>query len=196
MINEPITVILPLHNAEQHIQHSVREVMDLAHSFVGDFSLVIVDNGSTDETFETACELERVYPQIRVLREPFQQGLRKVLDSVRNYFPGQTVICHDGMTEVNVDQLRSLLQSAANNGESQAKEYSNTPASDSSLGSRRLGSMRNLQESMERAHGSLAGFSWMKIDEPLVPRRCVEVTPTTVVSTLPNMPMNSPVSLP
>ncbi len=190
MINQPITIVLPMHNSEQYLQRSVREVLDLAHSFVGDFSVVIVDNGSTDETYETACELGRVYPQVTVLREPFQQGLRRVLEVVSNNCKCQTVICHDGVTAINVDQLRSLLHSAASAQQTSVQDTRIESGNGASCGSRRLGSMRSLQESMERVHGSLTGFNWMKLEEPLVPRRCFESTPTTVMSAKPNLPMS------
>lgn len=193
MINQPITIVLPMHDAEQYLQRSVREVLDLAHSFVGDFSVVIVDNGSTDETYETACELGRVYPQVKVLREPFQQGLRRVLEVVSNNCKCQTVICHDGESEINVDQLRSMLHTAASSQAVPAQASRMESAHGASSGSRRFGSIRSLQESMERVHGSLAGFHWMKLTDPLVPRRCIDATPTTVVSAPQNLPM-SPMS--
>ena len=63
------------------------EVLELANMFADEFSIVIVDNGSTDETYETACELARTYPQIKVLRQSVRQGLGRVLEMVRKAWP-------------------------------------------------------------------------------------------------------------
>jgi len=48
-----------------------------------------------------------------------------------------------------------------------------------------------LQSTMERAHRPLTGFCWMKLEQPLVPRRCREVSSTAVVSSLPGFPMTA-----
>lgn len=194
MINQPITVVLSMHNAEQHLQRTVREVLDLAHSFVGTFSIVIVDNGSTDETYESACELSRVYPQIDVFRQSVQQGLPRVLEQVRGKCLGEAVLVHDGVADVDVDQLRSMLQSASADEQLLPQQAVADSTSNTSCASRRLGSLRSLQNTMERAHRPLAGFCWMRLGQPLVPRRCRELSPTTVVTSLPGFPMTSAVA--
>ena len=189
MTNQPITVVLPMYNAESLIQRSVREVLELAHSFTSEFCVVVVDNGSTDETYETACELSSVFPQIRVLRQPVQQGLQRILELVRKNFRCEAVVVHDGVTPIDVGQLRRVLNSQGSVEETTPRTSAQPTSEQSASGSRRFGALRTLQANMESAHGTISGFRWMRLEEPMLPRRCVEATSTTVVTAMPNMPL-------
>ena len=190
MNNQPITIVLPMHDAESQIQRSVHEVLELASSFDCGFSLVIVDNGSTDETYESACELAAVYPQVSVLRHSIQQGLSSVMELVRQTCSCEAVVVHDGVTSIDVDQLRNLLVTS---------EMTNTPSTEVTsgrvqgtcvLGSRRFGALRQLQANMESAHASISGFRWLRFNNPQLPRRCADATSTTVVTAMSSMPVS------
>lgn len=179
-MTHPITIVLPMTNAESLVQRSVTEVLELAYAFDGEFSIVVVDNGSTDETYETACELAATYPQVTVLRQPVQRALPRVLETVRSFCRCEAVVVHDGMAPVDVEQLRGLLLAT--------EDQQRVAVESSASGSRRFGALRKLQANMESAHGSIAGFRWMKLEKPLLPRR-VEATSTTIVTAMPNMPL-------
>jgi hypothetical protein len=195
-LDQPLTIVLPVYNFERKLRRSVLEVLELAHWFAQDFSLVIVDDGSRDETYETACELARTYPQITVLRQPARQGLGRVLEMVRHNVVTDMVIVHDGISPIEVDQLKSLLESHAANLEQLAAESMREATGQGSCGSRRLASLRSLQDDLEHAHRRLTGFCWMKLDKPLTPRRCHELTPLATFPALGSLPTPSaPVSI-
>ena len=189
--HQPITVVLPMYNAECNVQRSVLEVLELAHSVAGDFSVIVVDNGSTDETYETACELSSIYPQVQVLRQPVQQGLKRVMELVGDCCQHDAVVVHDGASPINVDQLRLLIQSTNSSKSTLSERAIPSVPGTSSSGSRRFGSLRKLQEDMEQAHGSISGFRWLQLERPIVPRRCADLTPTTIVTAMANMPVTT-----
>ena len=54
------------------------EQMDLPR-----MKVLVVDDGSTDDSFETATELSIEYPQVRVLRRTGQGGLAEALRQIR-----------------------------------------------------------------------------------------------------------------
>ncbi len=196
MLDQPLTIVLPMVNFERQLRSSVLEVLELANVFAHEFSIVIVDNGSTDETYETACELARTYPQIKVLRHSVRQGLGRVLELVRNNFSREMVVVHDGVSPIDIAQLKTVL----NSGDCTNTELAAESMRDATGQSTSFASLRALHDSMEHVHRSLRGFCWMKLEKPLVPRRYRDagpaVGPSVVVGQLGNLPTPaSPVPL-
>jgi glycosyltransferase involved in cell wall biosynthesis len=169
-LNLQHTVVLPMHNSERQIRATVRDLLDLSETIHVPIKLVIVDDGSTDDTFESACELARQYPQVQVLRQPFRGGLGSVLELVRNRLRVDRVIVHDGVTNVEPLELKQLLVQQ-HDGWHGRREMPQTKDEMNSRGSRRFAAVRALQENMEIAHRVVRGFRWLRIEKPLVPRR-------------------------
>jgi glycosyltransferase involved in cell wall biosynthesis len=61
-----ISIILPTFNRARHLQHAVQSV--LAQSF-SNWELIIVDDGSTDSTFETLDPFILRFPNIRYMKQ-------------------------------------------------------------------------------------------------------------------------------
>ena len=189
-LTQQLTVVLPMHNQERQIRSTVHDLLDLSVLIKAEVDLVIVDDGSTDDTFESACELARLYPRIQVLRQPFRSGLTSVLELVRNRLTVEMVIVHDGVSPVDPAELKQLL--LGEHSRSQSPSDTQTAESIDSHGSRRFASVRVLQENMEIAHRRALGFTWLRLEKPLVPRRrqvVDQAKPTTPVLT--SLPMGS-----
>lgn len=58
------SVVIPLYNKEKHIQRAINSVLAQTHQ---DFELIIVDDGSTDNSYLAACEIQD--PRIRIIRQ-------------------------------------------------------------------------------------------------------------------------------
>ncbi len=170
-LKQQLTVVLPMYNSERHLRWSVMEVLDLAHSISSMIEVVVVDDGSTDETYETACELARTYPQVKVLRQPVRQGLSAALELVGRRLPAEMVVVHDGVTPVDSSQLKTLLQRDPQFDVSLRQRAIRETAAANSVGSRRFASARILHQSMEQASRHVTGFRWMQLAKPMVPRR-------------------------
>lgn len=165
-LKQQLTVVLPMHNMERQIRSSVHDLLDLSVLIRTPLDIVIVDDGSTDDTFETACEIARMYPQVQVLRQAFRSGLGAALELVRNRLNLDMAIVHDGVSPIDPAELKQLLLDEPR----PAREV----AASSGIevrGSRRFAAVRALQQSMEIAHRAAIGFSWLRIEKPLVPRR-------------------------
>src|SRR5262245_28185529 len=91
----------------------IASILELANGPHRRLTLAIVDDGSTDDTFETACELARDFPQVRVFRQPFQGGLGPALDDVRQRLGIGEAIVHDGVGPIDLAQLSALLNDGA-----------------------------------------------------------------------------------
>jgi len=111
VLDHPLTIVLPVHNCERQLRSSVQDILDLAPAMPSPLDIVVVDDGSTDDTYETACEIARLYPQITVLRQSIRQGLAAALDLVRNRLAVERVLVHDGISVIDAGQLQTMLQS-------------------------------------------------------------------------------------
>lgn len=67
-----ISVIIPLYNRKHYIQQAVDSV--LTQSFE-DYEILILDNQSTDGSYELCMELYGKNPKVQVIRQNFQCGL-------------------------------------------------------------------------------------------------------------------------
>lgn len=168
-MDQPLTIVLPMYNRERQLRSSVMDILDLTQAMPRPVQIVIVDDGSTDDTYETACELARTYPQMTVLRQSVHQGLGAALELVRNRLTVEMVVVHDGVSAIDAAQLQTLLQEAAT-----ATGHGANPLSTSSRessGSRRFAAVRALHNRLEQVHRTATNFRWMQLEKPLVPRR-------------------------
>ena len=160
-----------MHNVERYLRSAVLDLLELAHEISSSVEVVIVDDGSTDETFETACELSRMYPQIKVLRQTARQGLAATLALVGNHLSPEVVVVHDGISAIDAHELKTLLAEDPQGIGTQSKQPIASQQSVDSVGSRRFSSLRSLQQSMEKANRRVSSFSWIRLEKPMIPRR-------------------------
>lgn len=161
----PLTIVLPLHNAERQVATTVREIFEAAQSVSSSVSLVIVDDGSDDETYEEACQLSRYYPRMTVLRQPVRHGLGAALDLVRDRVAVDRVLMHDGVSPICASQLVPLLRPQQTQTSDMATERA-VPSASELLCSRRVAAEAPSQESNHRAHTPLSGFHWLTLEAP------------------------------
>lgn len=171
-LDHPLTVVLPMHNCERQLRSSVLDILDLTSSMPRPLKLVVVDDGSTDETYETACELARQYPQLTVLRQAVCQGMGAALDLVRNRLAVEKVLVHDGVSAIDAVQLQALLQTDIADEIPLERSGLRSSSTMQMSGSRRFAAVRELHDRMEQAHRSTVSFRWIQLEKPLVPRRC------------------------
>jgi hypothetical protein len=169
-LDQPLTIVLPVYNCERSLHSTVLDIFDLALESPKPLQLVVVDDGSSDETYETACELSLAYPQLIVMRQSIQRGLAAALDLVRCRLEIEMAIVHDGVSSINITELRELIVAESSATAESPARMSSTPVLDTSR-SRRFGSVRTLHESMEVAHRRVSGFRWLRMESPIVPRR-------------------------
>jgi hypothetical protein len=166
-LNASITVVLPVHNVERRLRREVLQILDLADILGRKIQLAVIDDGSTDGTFEIACELERQFPQLSVIRQPFRSGLGSALEQVRTRLGLEQVVAHDGVGAIDLDELAYLLAAAPQ------PAYLPAPhaVSIDGRGSRRVAARATLSSRLTESSRSGVSFCWLRLDEPLAPRR-------------------------
>ena len=65
-----VTVVLPAHNEAEMLEESVREVATGLRERGREFEIVVVENGSSDDTAAIALRLAGDFPELRTLSLP------------------------------------------------------------------------------------------------------------------------------
>jgi cellulose synthase/poly-beta-1,6-N-acetylglucosamine synthase-like glycosyltransferase len=181
-LNQSLTVVLPMYNRERQLRSSILEILELSPTIKFDLQIVVVDDGSSDETYETACEMARSYPQITVLRQSVRQGLGAALNLVRHRLNVEMVMVHDGVSPLEASQIRAAIESTPLSEGTLRQSMRQAATSVDSVGSRRFASIRALHDSMEHVHRAVSGFTWLRLEKPIVPRRRVSSMGTAMGS--------------
>jgi glycosyltransferase involved in cell wall biosynthesis len=91
-VSAPLTVLLPGYNTAAYLAEAVRSV--LAQTF-REFDLLVIDDGSTDDTLAVAQELARSDARIRVLTQP-NAGIAHTMNRGIDLARGEWVACMHG----------------------------------------------------------------------------------------------------
>jgi hypothetical protein len=155
VFNKTLTIVLPVHNAESRLRKSVRELLEVASELTARFKVLIIDDGSTDATYEVAEELASYFPQVSVRRHRQCVGLGASLEYVQRRVRSDAVIVHDGSTPINPQQVRKLWRRWLD--ESTAPE-GNTPSAIAAHEPIDAASLRSIHASLENVHRQVIGF--------------------------------------
>jgi glycosyltransferase involved in cell wall biosynthesis len=156
VFNKSLTVVLPVYNGETRLRKNVNEILELASELTSKFGVLIIDDGSSDATYEVAEDLAAHFPQVTVRRHRHRRGLGSAIDYAQRRVRTDAVIVHDGVTPIDAGEIRSLWRGwiAQTPGNKCAAGESATTLS-------RMNHLANLpavHAAMERAHGRLMGF--------------------------------------
>jgi len=106
-----VTVLLPIHNAQHRLEDQVAEILDVLPELTNRFELLIIDDGSTDDSFDVARHLSLKYPQVSALRHSLRLGLSHAVRSGLDQTEGDLVLVGDEQHGVRADDLRRLWHS-------------------------------------------------------------------------------------
>jgi hypothetical protein len=163
VLSKSLTIVLPVHNAESKLRTNVREVLELASELTSKFGVLIIDDGSTDATFEVAEELATRYPQVSVRRHRYCRGLGETLQYVQRRVRSDAVMVHDGVTPINQQQIRKLWRQWL--GTTSVQSSAAPTSSDSRCDITDFADLPTLHHAMERAHNQLAGFQLLLLPD-------------------------------
>lgn len=103
-----LSTVLPVHNAQQGLARLVLHLLEILPELTSRFELLIVDDGSNDETPDVARELAMVYPQVLVARHAVRLGpqaaMRTALRASRNGW----LLWRSEHCRLDLDDIRKL----------------------------------------------------------------------------------------
>jgi hypothetical protein len=106
----PVTLVLPVHNAESWLGCRVRQLLDELALLSRDFEILIVDDGSSDETSTVANELSLQFPQVRMIRQPLRYGQEAAERLALQQARGDFVMLPEDPRKVRGTELHQIWQ--------------------------------------------------------------------------------------
>jgi dolichol-phosphate mannosyltransferase len=76
-----ISVVIPVYNEAECIANTVQVVQKVLESANFEYEILVVDDGSTDETLELVQEISRESAEVRVLSLNLNRGHMKALEA-------------------------------------------------------------------------------------------------------------------
>lgn len=177
MSNRSLTIVLPVYNGESRLTGCVNQMLELASDLTPQFSILIVDDGSTDDTSAIAHELSTRFPQVAVRRHRQRRGLGSIIGMVQRRITSDVVIMHDGVTPIDAFQVRRLWQ------ESQSQKSTSPAATRCDV--RELAQVRTTHAAMAKAHERIMGFHLV---QPLCETAAPRPSAPVVSPATPNKP--------
>lgn len=103
-----LTLVIPCYNEERTLQACIRKVLAIADESL-ELDVVIVDDGSTDQSVEIAEELSQKHPEVRLIRHDRNQGKGAAVATGFKNARGEFVAIQDADLEYDPMDLRRLV---------------------------------------------------------------------------------------
>jgi glycosyltransferase involved in cell wall biosynthesis len=104
-----ISVVLPAYNEEKNIEPMVSEVVRVMSGLSDDYEVVVVNDGSRDSTAREVVELEKRYPQVRLIDHEVNKGYGAALYTGFISARKDWIFLTDSDKQFNVAEISRLL---------------------------------------------------------------------------------------
>ena len=108
--NQYLSVVIPAYNEQSTLAEVVKKVLDIPNLL----EIIIVDDGSTDQTLTIARKLADMYPQIQLIENSKNMGKTESLKQGFALTKGDIVIVQDADLEYDPDEISELIQPILN----------------------------------------------------------------------------------
>jgi glycosyltransferase involved in cell wall biosynthesis len=110
--NTKVSVLVPAYNVSKTVRQSISSILASKHH---NLEIIIVDDGSTDETLKILRELEKEDDRIRVLTYKTNQGLFAARRTALNAMTGEYFLTVDSDDTIRPNLISDLLKYAIKN---------------------------------------------------------------------------------
>ncbi|MFH1642631.1 MAG: glycosyltransferase family 2 protein [Nanoarchaeota archaeon] len=108
-IKDKITVIMPAFNEAEAIERNVKETIKTFDNFNVDYEIIIIDDGSTDETWKKIKELEDNSHNVKATRNMKNYGKGRALKKGFRFAKGKYVVFLDSDIDLHPAQLETFF---------------------------------------------------------------------------------------
>jgi len=104
-----ISVFFPAYNEEKNIERTVKEAQKVLSNIANEFEIIIVNDGSIDNTLKIAEALSREIPQVSVINHPHNLGYGAALRSGLKGARYPLIFFTDSDGQFNIEEITKLL---------------------------------------------------------------------------------------
>ena len=110
-----LSIFFPAYNDAATIPSMVMSAFLTVQKMTGDFEIIVVNDGSKDHTAEMLNELQRLYPQVRVITHPQNRGYGAALQTGLSSASKEWVFYTDGDAQYDPREMVKLVEALESN---------------------------------------------------------------------------------
>ena len=95
-----ISLIIPMFNEEENVLNTLNSVCDILEGY-DDQEVIVVDDGSNDNTFQLASEFSKKHPHVHIFQHSINQGMGKAIKTGFSKAQGDIIITIDADLSYN-----------------------------------------------------------------------------------------------
>jgi glycosyltransferase involved in cell wall biosynthesis len=100
---------MPAYNEAENIEAMVKDVIQAMEPLAEDYEVIVVDDGSSDDTAGVARALEEQYPQVRLVQHRVNQGYGAAVFSGLTSAAKELVFFTDSDRQFDLNEIEKLL---------------------------------------------------------------------------------------
>lgn len=104
-----LSIFFPCFNEEQNVPLFVNEAVKILPKLAKNYEIIIVNDGSVDNTLQVAKKLKREYPEIQIVNHKKNRGYGASLKSGFGKARYDWVFFTDGDLQFSLDQLKEFI---------------------------------------------------------------------------------------
>lgn len=105
--NLKISIIIPTYNEESVIEKSINTIQKSTYK---NFEIIVIDDNSTDKTFEILKKLEKKYDNLKILKKQNERGKAQSLNEAIVYTKGDIILFLDADTLIEENFLEEHIK--------------------------------------------------------------------------------------
>ncbi|RYG44573.1 MAG: glycosyltransferase [Chitinophagaceae bacterium] len=111
-----ISIVIPLYNEEESLPELVDWIEKVCSEHGYGYEIIMVDDGSTDDSWNVVCDLARTYPAVKGLKFQRNYGKSAALNEGFKAAKGNVVITMDADLQDSPDEIPELYRMVAVEG--------------------------------------------------------------------------------
>ena len=111
-----ISVFFPCHNEAENVEHVIGNALEHLPAIADEFEILIVNDGSTDDTAARAEAIGETDSRVRVVSHPTNLGYGRALRTGFESTRGDLIFCADGDGQFSLDDLAPLVDALDGHG--------------------------------------------------------------------------------
>ena len=104
-----LSIVVPVFNEEENVEPVIREIHSVVSSLEKSYEIIVVDDGSRDQTFTLLSRLHESQPTLHIIRLKRNFGQTAALAAGLAYAQGEIVVLMDGDGQNDPADIPALL---------------------------------------------------------------------------------------
>ncbi len=109
-----LSIVIPAYNEGDTISATLQKISEAASKAVESFEIVVVDDGSTDDTYRRLRSLAKENPSVVAVRIPINRGKGNAVKKAAEKVRGGAVIVMDGDLDIDPSHVRQYVEALRN----------------------------------------------------------------------------------